>query len=145
MPWWAWIVAGAALLAAESAIPSDFYLVFLGLSALAVGALAALGAAGPAWAQFALFGLIAVVSLVAFRRRVRERFRAPGGDSGFENGLVGEVAVVQEPLAPGALGRAELRGSSFRARNADEVLLAPGTRARVTRVEGLLLHLRREA
>ena len=37
MPWWGWVVVGAALLGAEIVVPTDFYLVFLGLSALAVG------------------------------------------------------------------------------------------------------------
>jgi membrane protein implicated in regulation of membrane protease activity len=59
--------------------------------------------------------------------------------------LVGEVGTVGEGLAPGALGRMELRGSTWSARNADSVPIEPGARARVERVEGLVLHVRREA
>ena len=43
MPWWGWVVVGAALLGAEIVVPTDFYLVFLGLSALAVGLVGAAG------------------------------------------------------------------------------------------------------
>lgn len=39
MPWWTWIVMGAALLALETTIPTDFYLAFLGIAALATGTL----------------------------------------------------------------------------------------------------------
>ena len=34
MPWWGWIVLGAALLAAESVVDAQFFLVFFGAAAL---------------------------------------------------------------------------------------------------------------
>jgi hypothetical protein len=58
--------------------------------------------------------------------------------------LVGEVATLAETLAPGATGRAELRGSTWTARNAGATPLPAGSRTRVERVEGLLLHVRAE-
>jgi hypothetical protein len=144
MPWWGWVVLGAVLLGAETVIPADFFLVFLGLAALAVGGLAALGLAGPASLQWVLFGVLAVVFLVFFRERVRERFRVQGSDPRVDDTLVGEIAVAREELAPGAVGRAELRGSAWSARNDGDAPLAAGARARVERVEGLLLHVRAE-
>ena len=144
MPWWAWVVVGAALLGAEIVVPADFYLVFLGLSALAVGFLGAAGLDAPAWAQWALFGAFSVVSLVFFRRQVRARFTQRGSDPRVDDTLVGEVAILQEALGPGATGRAELRGTSWTARNAGATPLPTGTRVRVERVEGLLLHVRAE-
>ena len=40
MPWWGWILVGTLLLAAELfVVQADFYLVFLGFSALVVGTL----------------------------------------------------------------------------------------------------------
>jgi membrane protein implicated in regulation of membrane protease activity len=145
MPWWGWIVVGAVLLGAEMAIPTDFYLVFLGLSALVVGLAAAMGLRDPVWLQFALFGAVAVLSLTLFRRRVRDRFLQRDRDARVDDTLVGEVATLTTSLAPGATGRVELRGTVWTARNADDAPLAKGARARVVRVEGLLLHLRREA
>jgi membrane protein implicated in regulation of membrane protease activity len=144
MPWWGWVVVGAALLGAEIVVPTDFYLVFLGLSALAVGLLGAAGLEAPAWVQWALFGVLSVVSLVFFRQQVRARFIERGSDPRVDDTLVGEVATLTEPLAPGATGRAELRGTAWNVRNAGPTPLAAGSRARVERVEGLLLHLRAE-
>ena len=37
MIWWQWFVLGALLLGAEIAIDAEFYLVFLGISAIVVG------------------------------------------------------------------------------------------------------------
>lgn len=145
MPWWGWVAVGAVLLGAEVVLPTDFYLVFFGLSAIGVGLLHLLGVAGPAWGQWALFGALSVASLVLFRSRVSKRFRVQGGDPRVDDTLVGEVAVVKERLRPGAIGRAELRGTTWTARNAGDAPLEPGARARVERVEGLLLHLRRES
>jgi membrane protein implicated in regulation of membrane protease activity len=145
MPAWGWIVVGAALLGAELLIPSDFFLVVLGLAALAVGLVGFVGPTLPAGVQWALFAVLAVVSLVGFRRRVRARFVQTGSDPRVDDTLAGEVAVAREALAPGAIGKAELRGSVWNARNAGREALAVGQRARVVRVEGLVLHVQAEA
>jgi membrane protein implicated in regulation of membrane protease activity len=144
MPWWGWIVVGAVLLGAEIVVPTDLYLLFLGLSALAVGLLGAFGLDAPASVQWALFGAFSVISLVFFRSRVRARFTERGRDPRVDDTLVGEVAIPAETLAPGATGRAELRGTVWTVRNAGSSPLPAGSRARVERVEGLLLHLRAE-
>ena len=144
MPWWGWVVVGAVLLGAEIVVPTDFYLVFLGLSALAVGLVGAAGLEAPAWVQWALFGVLSVVSLVFFRQQVRARFIERGSDPRVDDTLVGEVATLTETLAPGGTGRAELRGTAWNVRNGGPTPLAAGSRARVERVEGLLLHLRAE-
>jgi membrane protein implicated in regulation of membrane protease activity len=54
------------------------------------------------------------------------------------------VATPLEDLAPGAIGKAELRGTVWTARNADSRPLAKGERSRVLRVDGLMLLLRGE-
>jgi hypothetical protein len=145
VPWWGWIVVGAVLLGAEVLIPSDFYLVFFGLAALAVGALGLAGLSGPPPLQFALFAALSVAGLVAFRRRMRDRSRIFSGAAPAEEDLVGAVAVAQGALPAGGMGRVELRGSTWAARNDGDAPLEPGDRARVERVEGLLLHVRRES
>jgi len=143
MPWWGWVVVGAVLLAAELfVIPTDFFLVFLGFAAFLVGILGLAGVALPEWGQWATFAVLAVVLLVFFRGWLRARFpKATRAD----DTLVGEIAVAREALAAGATGRIELRGTTWSARNAGEAALAPGDRARVERVEGLTLHVRRES
>ena len=145
MPWWAWIVVGAVLLAAEIVVPFDFWLVFMGLAAIATGLLELWVLPDAAWVDWAVFGVLAVVSALFFRRLVRRRFVERPADPRVDDTLVGEVGVLQQALAPGATGRIELRGTTWNARNTGPEPLEPGTRARVERVDGLLLHVRREA
>jgi membrane protein implicated in regulation of membrane protease activity len=141
MPWWGWILVGSLLLAGELfVVEADFYLVFLGFAAIVVGGIDLLGLAGPIWFEWLLFAAVAVVSTVFFRRRVYDKLRPPGGAVG--DSVVGEWAVARDALAPGAIGRVELRGTLWEARNAGTAPLAPGARARVERVEGLVLTVR---
>lgn len=140
MPWWGWIVVGAVLLAAEVFVPTDFFLVFLGASALAVGLLGLIGWDGAIWAQWLTFAAFAVITLVFFRGWLRARPSA-----GVRETVVGEAATATEPIAPGGLGRVELRGATWSARNAGDAPIASGDRLRVSHVEGLTLHVRREA
>ena len=55
--------------------------------------------------------------------------------------LVGEIALTLDPIPPGAIGRAELRGTVWSARNAHAAELTKGQRCRVQRVDGLTLFL----
>jgi membrane protein implicated in regulation of membrane protease activity len=143
MPWWGWIVVGAVLLAAELfVVPTDFFLVFLGCAAIAVGLIGFVGIALPAWGQWATFAVIALALFVFLRGWLRARFPQV---TRADDTLVGEIAVAREALAAGASGQIELRGTTWSARNAGDVALVPGDRARVERVEGLTLHVRRES
>ncbi len=142
MPWWGWIVVGAALLGAETVVDAQFYLVFFGVAALVTGALTALGLVGPVWLQWAIFGVLCVVGAAAFRRRVYAMMPRTYGE--VHSGTVGELAVAREPIAPGGRGKVELRGTVWDARNLSDAPLAPGESARVERVEGLVLDLRRD-
>jgi hypothetical protein len=143
MPWWGWILVGTLLLAGELfVVEADFYLVFLGFSAVVVGALTLLGLGGPLWSQWLIFALVAVASTVFFRRRVYQRLRPPGAE--VSDSVVGEWVLVRDAIAPGARGQAELRGAVWSARNAGAAPLPPGARARVVSVEGLVLEVRSE-
>ena len=141
MPWWVWLLAGIALLAWELFTPGGFYVMFFGIGALVVGALVAFGAGGPPWLQWLVFSAISVASLLLFRGRVLARFDT-GARSAPMDTLEGELAIPMEDLAPGAVGKAELRGTSWTAQNADDRPLARGQRCRVVRVEGLTLFIR---
>ena len=141
MQWWGWIVVGALLLSSELFVPTDFFLVFLGVAALLVGGIGLAGLALPIWGQWLLFGALSLVLLVVVRGRLKRRL--PAGDPRVDDTLVGEIALIHEHLDAGATGFAELRGSRWTARNADPTALEPGTRVRVERVEGLVLHVRR--
>ena len=43
MEWWLWLVGGLALVVAELATPSGFFIIFFGIGAMAVGVLARFG------------------------------------------------------------------------------------------------------
>lgn len=141
--WWHWIVLGLVLALAELAAAGGFYIIFFGISALIVGLLASVGLAGPAWMQITLFSALSVGSLVAFRARLLKWLQvdpqAPGVDA-----IVGEIAVATEDLAPGGIGKVELRGSAWTARNATSSPLVRGTRCRVVRIDGLTVHVEPE-
>lgn len=141
MAWWVWVLMGLALLAIELFTPGGFYVLFFGVGAVVVGALVGAGLVGPPWTEWLIFSVISILSLVLFRRPVLARFRAGGPDHEIDR-LEGELAVVLEDLAPGAVGKAELRGTAWTAQNADDRPLAKGQRCRVARVEGLTLWIR---
>ncbi|RIL07244.1 MAG: hypothetical protein DCC71_03900 [Proteobacteria bacterium] len=144
MPWWGWIVVGAVLLGAELiAIPTDFFLFFIGVSAIAVGLVGLAGVALPAWGQWALFGVLSVAAVAGFRVLAKRRARGGAGAPRVDDTLVGELGTASEALAPGGVGRIELRGSPWSARNVGDAALPAGARVRVERVEGLTLLVRR--
>lgn len=142
MPWWGWIVVGVVLLIGETVADAQFYLVFLGVAAVLVGLLGMAGLSVGIALQWAIFGVLSVVLLVGFRARVYGRLRGSAAAPGHEN-IVGETAVAQSDIGPGSLGRAELRGATWMARNVGPGVLAEGQRAEVVRVAGLVIDVRR--
>ena len=143
MPFWGWIVVGAVLLAAETVVDAQFYLVFLGAAAVATGALLLVSGPLPAAVGWALFGVLSVAGLAAFRRPVYERIRRVDGK--VSQGTVGEFAIARQPIPPGGRGQVEMRGSVWEAHNAGDAALLAGDRARVVATHGLVLELRRES
>lgn len=138
MTWWLWVILGFALMGLELFTPVGFYFLFFGVGALVVGILVGLGLAGPTWMEWLLFSIVSVLSLAVFRGPLLARTRARGSAPVID-GLVGEIAVPVEDLAPGAVGKVELRGTTWTAHNDGPVPLAHGQRCRVTRVDGLTL------
>jgi hypothetical protein len=144
MAWWVWAMAGLLLLAAETFVPVDFFVFFLGVAALGVAAITAAGGVATASGQLLWFSILTVGALVGLRRPLLARIRRAGPDHASTSTLVGESAVLLEELAPGAVGKAELRGTTWSARHDGGEALARGRRCRVTRVEGLTLWVRPE-
>jgi len=138
MEWWAWIAVGAVLLGSELGfVDAQFYLVFVGASALVVGTLDLAGLLPAVWMQWLLFGILAVFSMVTFRRRIYERMRRKL--PAMKQGPVGETVVMPAALPPGETCRLEYCGSSWNAVNGGQSLIAAGQRARIDRVNGLTL------
>ena len=144
MPWWGWIVLGALLLGGEMLVPLDFWLLFIGLAALATGIAAAAMPGLSDTAQWALFGSFAAASVLGFRRGLRRYWSRRTPTTRVDDTLVGETGRVLEALAPGGIGKVELRGSPWSARSVDEEIVEAGARVRVERVDGLQLWVRRD-
>jgi len=142
MAWWIWVLGGLVLLVAEVTTPGGFFAVFFGAGAILVGALKGLGWDGPAWAEWLVFTALSLVSLGLFRKPLMRHFNLSGGRP--VDRIEGETAVVVEEVAPGGVGKAEMRGASWTARTTGGAALAKGCRCRVERVEGLTLWLRAE-
>lgn len=142
MEWWIWIVFGLALLLGELITPGGFYILFFGIGAVVVGGLAGFDFAGPAWFQVILFLLVSVVTLWLFRERL---LKVTQGATPYNvDSMVGETAVIMEEIPSNGIGKAEMRGTSWNARNIGEKPLARGERCRVERIEGLTLFVRGE-
>jgi membrane protein implicated in regulation of membrane protease activity len=144
MQWWHWVAIGLVLAGLELATPGGFFIIFFGLGAIAVGFLSLIGVSGPLWAQWLLFSFCSVVSLMLFRNPLLQRLRQRDAGTGPVDALTGEIALPTEDIAPGVVGRAELRGTTWNARNVGTDVLARGQRCVVARVDGLLISLKRE-
>ena len=64
MDWWLWLAGGLALVVAELATPSGFFIIFFGIGALAVGVLARFGVVTNLPLQVLTFTVLSVLSLV---------------------------------------------------------------------------------
>jgi membrane protein implicated in regulation of membrane protease activity len=143
MQWWHWAVLGLVLGLFELATPGGFFILFFGIGALLVSLLSLGGIAGPLWVQWVLFGAFSIVSLLFFRDPLLRRMRA-SEHTGLIDSLTADIAVVKEDIAPGAFGRAELRGTAWSALNVGVAALHRGQRCAVRKVEGLTLHITAE-
>lgn len=143
MPWWAWLLLGLFLVLVELLTPGGFYILFFGIASVLIGLLAALDLAGPLWLQWLLFSVTSVAALLLFRRPLL-RMMGAINESREVDSLVGETAVVLEDIQAGAVGKAEMRGASWSARNVGANVLVRGQRCKVERVEGLMLFVRGE-
>ncbi len=61
-------------------VDAEFYLAFLGVSALIVGGIGLSPLDPPFWGQCLVFSAFAAASLVFFRGRVYAKIRGRGGD-----------------------------------------------------------------
>jgi membrane protein implicated in regulation of membrane protease activity len=137
------MILGAVLLGAELfAIDAQFYLVFMGISAIIVGLGNLVGIAMPEWVQWLAFAALSLTTMFTFRRRIYQKVR--GGAVGFHQSIPGNSVELVEELAPGRETRAEYRGTIWTMRNVGEAIIPAGSRAEVVKVDGLTLHITAE-
>jgi len=137
-----WVLLGFALMLGEVVTPGGFFFLFFGVGGLVVGLLVWAGLGGPPWLQWLLFTAVSVGCLIPLRTRLLRRAQGDGGRP--VDSIVGETAIAAEDLAPGQVGRAELRGTTWSARNGSTRAIPRGGRSRVVRVDGLMLWIEPE-
>ncbi|MEM7081728.1 MAG: NfeD family protein [Pseudomonadota bacterium] len=144
MEWWYWVALGLLLLSVEIfAIEAQFYLVFMGLSAIAVGLLGAVGldlAPGAQWAAFAVFSLVSMFSL---RKTLHTKIH--GNSPGYREGVAGEFLTLDTAIEAGEVGRVSYRGSKWTVVNEGANAIDRGARVQINRSEGLTLYVGTDA
>jgi membrane protein implicated in regulation of membrane protease activity len=140
MTWWGWMILGTFLFGAELfAIDAQFYLVFLGLSAILVGVLDFFGVPMSEAMQWTLFAAMSLISMFTFRKGLYEKIR--GEAPGFHASMEGEEIKIEIALEPGKDTRAAFRGTNWTIINVGSVTIQPDSRARVIKTDGLVLHV----
>lgn len=139
MIWWHWLLLGLLLLGAEMMTPGGFYILFFGLAALLVGAIAWLELVPGESMQWLLFSGIAIASLLLFRGPLLTRINASEVKHPDVDSMMGEIAIPIDTLGAGAIGKVELRGTTWSARNTGPSPLIKGQRSKVTGMDGLTL------
>jgi len=140
MVWWAWVLGGFFLLLGELLTPGGFFIFFFGVGALATGALAAAGVIVSPALQWLVFSAVSIASLLLFRKPLLARI-GPRNVVGGPPDVIFETAIAIDAIAAGEIGRVELRGTPWRARNLSSRALVAGERCRVERVDGLTVEL----
>ena len=139
MAWWVWVLAGFLLLIIEF-FTTTAHVGFFAVGAFLVAILVSLDAGGPLWFQLIFFATSSVVLLVFVRPIVVRKLglnKTPLVDQ-----ISGEHALALEEMAVQSDGRAEMRGTTWSARNVGDTPLARGQKCVVDRVVGLTLYVR---
>jgi inner membrane protein len=141
LPWWSWLLGGFVLMIAELLLPTGFFLFFFGVGAVLTAFLALTGLLSSFTVQGIVFIGISLCCVVLLRRPLLAKFHLRNRTHSVDS-LVGETAQALEPIAPNAIGKVELRGSSWSALNTGAAPIPSEVRCRVEKVEGLTLHVR---
>jgi inner membrane protein len=139
MAWWIWVIIGVVLLTLEFA-SATLHLGVFAVGAFVVAILVALGVDMPLWGQLVTFTATTIFSFLFVRPVIVRKLRLH--ESKTVDSLVGEHAVALDEIGPAALGKAEMRGTTWSARNVGETVLLRGQRCVVAAVEGLVIHVR---
>lgn len=139
MSWWIWVLIAFAILALEMTA-ATLHVGFFAVGALFVAALVGFGLVLPLWAQLVIFTVVSLVAFFFLRPVLVKKLKLD--QKKVVDSLVGEQAVALEDIGVGGNGRAEMRGSTWSARNVGETALIRGQRCVVADVDNLLIHVR---
>jgi membrane protein implicated in regulation of membrane protease activity len=139
MAWWVWVLAAFLLLIIEF-FTTTAHVGFFAVGAFLVAILVGLSVGGPLWFQLIFFATSSVVLLIFVRPIVVRKLglnKTPVVDS-----MSGQHAIALEDMAAESDGRAEMRGTTWSARNVGDTPLVRGQKCVVDRVVGLTLYVR---
>jgi membrane protein implicated in regulation of membrane protease activity len=139
MVWWIWVLIAFAILALELTA-ATLHVGFFAVGALVVAALVGSGVDLPLWGQLGIFTVVSLVAFFFLRPVLVRKLKLD--QKKVVDSLVGEQALALEDIAAGGNGRAEMRGTTWSARNIGETALIRGQRCTVAEVNGLVIHLR---
>ncbi|HUJ13807.1 MAG TPA: NfeD family protein [Thermoanaerobaculia bacterium] len=139
MDWWIWTLIGFFFLALEF-VTTTLHSAFFAAGAFLVAILVAVHLDLPLWAQLLIFTLFSLVTLLLIRPLVVRKLKL--SRTIVVDTMVGEKAVAMEDIPAAGFGKAEMRGSTWNARNVGETALVRGQRCVVETVEGLVLHVK---
>ncbi len=139
MSWWLWVLVGFLLLCLEF-VAVSMHVGLFAVGAFVVAIVVGLGVEMPVWAQIVLFTVTSLLSFFFLRPLIMSRLKLD--EKKVVDSLVGEQAITLEDIAAGGNGRAEMRGTTWNARNIGETDLVRGQRCVVAAVEGLVIHVR---
>jgi membrane protein implicated in regulation of membrane protease activity len=139
MSWWIWVLAGFLLLAIELASTTMHIGVFA-VGAFVVAILAGFGLDIPFWGQLLVFAGVSLFGFLFLRPMIVRKLNLSASKP--VDQIAGEQAVALDDILPASQGRAELRGSSWSAKNVGSTPLTRGQLCIVDRVDGLMLLVR---
>jgi Membrane protein implicated in regulation of membrane protease activity len=139
MAWWVWVLVAFLLLTIEF-FATTAHIGFFAVGAFLVAIIVGAGIPMPLWGQLLTFSISSVILLVFVRPIVVRKLGL--SITKVVDTLVGAQAIVLDDLPVAAEGRAEMRGSTWTARNIGSTPILKGQRCVVEQVTGLTIHVR---
>ena len=133
-------MAGLFLMLTELLLPTGFFLFFFGVGSVVTAVLASSGLLSSFVSQGLAFISISVLCVALLRKPLLGKFHFRNRTQPVDS-LVGQTAKALEAIAPQAIGKVELHGSSWSALNTGTAPILVDVRCRVEDIEGLTLHV----
>jgi membrane protein implicated in regulation of membrane protease activity len=138
---WLLFIIGILLCVLELFSSTGFFLLILGLGVLLVGALTFFGVITSWVVQATVFSIVSLGIWFLFGDWLQRLLRS--GEKPY-GGLLGQVAVARETIAPGHKGAGEMWGAPWRLENIGSSIIQSGDECEVVSSDGLVLRVQRK-
>lgn len=145
MDWWMWLGAGLVLLLIEVLTPGSLFWIFFAAGAIVVSFIALGIPSMSLVAQSVWFVGFSTLSLMLFRKPLLRLLEDRSPKAEPVDAIVGETGVTLSEIPSGAVGKVELRGTTWSATNLGSTPIPMSVRCRIEKVDGLMLFIRGEA